>query len=351
MTKVTQQQALDRWDAAPERIREALSSQINSEFLWQTCEKEHLPKEKARLVLQTAGYVVLGFIHPDDFTQELKEAIGINQQIAESIASAVSNRIFAPIKNELDELYAPPSTMVAPKIIEEIKKSPAASIVEPAEISIGEVFGGKAGAKTEMPPATPPPIKPVIGEFAKREAPAKSESATTGKIEPFGAAHGEPPPVIIHEEPPVAKPLQSTPGFKLNIPPPPVPAPKTEKVAAWVRPAVVEIGGAEPPPLPQKTSADVKTSSFAKATADRSADKLEDAAKAPRVVHYTEFRTPLEKTEPPAPGLPDLSRAELPQPKAVPPPATPPAPTRIEPPPVKKPEAPQPQPPNPFQKT
>src|SRR5258708_1004221 len=120
MLTITQEQIMARWDTLPESLREALTSEVNSDFLWKTCEGEHMPDEKIYYVAREASLVLFGFLHPEDLGLELKDALGLDAQTAGTIAHAIDSRIYTPLRPEIDKVYAPPSKFGAeiPKMID-----------------------------------------------------------------------------------------------------------------------------------------------------------------------------------------------------------------------------------------
>ena len=107
MVTISKNQALERWDTLPMTLREALYSDINSDFLWKTCQAEHIPEEKIYDVSRITGYVLMGFLHPGDLAGELTEILGIDKRITTSIADAIDKRIFAPLQEDIDKAYNP----------------------------------------------------------------------------------------------------------------------------------------------------------------------------------------------------------------------------------------------------
>jgi len=107
MTLISKEQALQRWDSLPDNLRDALCSETNSDFIWKTCGDEHIPDEKIYSVARIAGYVLMGFVHPDDASKEIQDATGIDSRIADPIASAVNARIFTPLRQSIDDIYEP----------------------------------------------------------------------------------------------------------------------------------------------------------------------------------------------------------------------------------------------------
>jgi hypothetical protein len=264
-----------------------MTSQINSDFVWKTCSGEHIPEEKIYTVLKLVGYVLLGFLHPEDLESELKSELNIDQKIADAIAAALGNRIFTPLKNDLDKIYGPPQGLEAamPKFMEEIK-APAAAVTPPtaaptaAPRPLGEF---ERLGKITAPPSFAKPFDsaPAVADaMAGRQGkPAAPEE------EPPVVSEAEPLPVIIHEEKPTAQPLAVAPGFRIAPPPPKISSePPAGGISAPPRPAVLEFAQVPKPPTapqPKPTSDEIQ-----------------------RVVHYTNLRTPLVKP-------PQMERTEI----------------------------------------
>src|SRR5579864_595179 len=127
MTYITKDEIRQRWDTLPESLREAIVSEITTDFIWKTCEEEHIPEPKINDVARVASYVLLGFIHPGDLTGELADTLQMNKQVATAIANPIIARIFDPLKTGIDEAYAPPSKLdseVAPIVQEIIDNGP-----------------------------------------------------------------------------------------------------------------------------------------------------------------------------------------------------------------------------------
>ena len=347
MIQITQDQALQRWDLLPQPLREALYSEINSDFLWSTCEREHIPNEKIHEIAKASGYVLLGFLHPEDIAQDIAERARINPQLANTIQDALIRRVFSPLKEDLDKVYQPISkSEIGPKMMQDISAAPAparsvparapSAAVPPAPVAsplqstgwsktsaAAPVVTLQPSAKSPAPapaksafdrPASqlspmqkPAPAMPSsMGEFERRAA-VQSAPTTTNKA----PASVVPPPVIIHE---VAntKPLQSSSDFHLT------PAASSginlnagaTKPPAPIRPAVLEFGGATTPKPPVTAPAPAPT----------------------RVVHYSEYKPEAGRsvTEISAPK-PTPTPAPAPKPAPAPTPASAPAPKPPEP--------------------
>ncbi len=236
MITVTTNQTLDRWDLLPMSLREALYSETNSDFLWRTCEGEHVPSEKIYAIAKIAGYVMMGFLHPEDVALEIVEGLTLDRKTASDIQDALKKRIFTPLQADLDKIYSPLSKFeTLPKKIQDIAASgPSPSMV------FDMVSGGSAQASlkplnsvapkpvtpTSFPIAAPASQKPISavlssipgsttripapseGKFAASPLTQAGWSKTTGPVatpgQPTQAKIGTPPtgpaPVILHED-------------------------------------------------------------------------------------------------------------------------------------------------------
>ena len=107
MLKISRQQVLQRWDALPQNLREALFSEYNSGILWRICEEQHLSEDKIFKVAALTGDVIMGFMHPEDLSDEIKKELVINAEIASSISRQIDRKIFTLIRSDIDKIYAP----------------------------------------------------------------------------------------------------------------------------------------------------------------------------------------------------------------------------------------------------
>ncbi|MBI4087650.1 MAG: hypothetical protein HY434_02360 [Candidatus Liptonbacteria bacterium] len=254
MITISPDQALARWDTLPSKLKEALYSDVHSDFLWRTCEAEHVPKEKIYRVAAIAGYVLLGFIHAGDFAQELKDALGLDIQIATSIANAVNERVFKPLLADLEKIYEPPSAF-APVMISKTEPLKPVTEIKPPLLP---------AAKTAEPFAPSPSMPPVINRAEKPPAPLTPSISPVPPGKPAVPSPGTPPPMILHEEP-VSAPLKKE--FRLEMPQPKLSEIKLKTEAT--KPAVLEFGPS--------------TSNRQQVTSNK---------EQVRVVHYTESKTP-----------------------------------------------------------
>lgn len=218
MITIVQNQALQRWDSLPDSLREALSSEINSDFIWKTCRDEHIPDEKIYAVARIAGYVLMGFVHPDDASKEIRDATGIDVRIADSIMSAISARIFAPLRQTIDGIYEPSSKSW-------LESKLAGSIGEPTMI-IKEIA---------VAPSTPQkPVQQVQG----KSAPSASSQPSQG----FGGQAGQTPQPVILQESPYSGMSKKASDFHIEISDDKMKGLSTAQRFAPVKLAVLELG-------------------------------------------------------------------------------------------------------------
>lgn len=149
MLTVPKNEALKRWDTLPDNIRETLVSEHSVEILDRIAKDEHIPEEKIPLISQVAGYVLMGFLHPEEVAAELKERLGVDGRIAESISKSLDSRIFSPLKSQIEKLYAP--------AFESAKPMPPRPVIIAEDASLAQK---KTVAEKPMAPQWKPPVAP-----------------------------------------------------------------------------------------------------------------------------------------------------------------------------------------------
>lgn len=331
--QLTEEKILKRIDSLPQRLQEALDSEHNVDIVNQICTKNHLlDEEKAETIRQIAAMVLLGFLHSYDVAQEINEYLNLNNpQLAREITNELDAKVFSPLKDELENNFRPLMPEKEEKLVAEImppalikkeeaktgeKKTEVPLEVKPVEIKIEEIFGAtppSASGRGTPSPITPPPVpsapSPRISPTELFGAKPK-EPPAAGPAEP-AAASGEPKPTMLHEEA-VTKPLRSASGFSIEVPLLKLSDTSVKSEAPPLRPALLELGIEPQKPEVKKPLEPQK----------------------PRVVHYTEFRTPLGKPELPAPPQPENKIEAGREIKEItiesrPPPLTPPTPIEV----------------------
>jgi len=114
MLKLSQQQLNERWDKMPARLKEILCDYETSQKVRNICNFYHLNDERIRIVADLIGEVLMGFLAIDDFKNCLSQDLSIlGQTIINSLDERIQKEIFAPIRREIEQNYAP--------VVEEIK--------------------------------------------------------------------------------------------------------------------------------------------------------------------------------------------------------------------------------------
>ncbi len=113
MFQITEQQIENRWNVLPLRLLEVLCSFDIGKMILEICKKNHIIGEKSDKISGLTGFVIMGFFHPEDLAQEIKEAIGVNTEIADSLSREIERKIFLPIRNDIDKIYAPVSGKIS----------------------------------------------------------------------------------------------------------------------------------------------------------------------------------------------------------------------------------------------
>lgn len=269
MITVSQSQALQRWDTLPQELREALYSEKFSAVVWQAGKNAHIPEEKMGEIAKVIGYIFLGFLHPEDAAQEIRDRLGVDPKLAVALAEEFLRKMFGGYRNLLDQIYAPPGR--------EPREKAAALPISISSITprMVDMTAETQETKSEGQRTENENIKTPFSEAPVPKPPTQDSRQKS------------PAPFMLHEEAeskPIERPSESR--FELKkeffkrftqsskeagqtgpaMPPPRPP-----------RPARIEIGvGIEKKKEPQITRA---------------------GTSAPRVVHYSEMRTPATITQ------------------------------------------------------
>ncbi len=147
----------------------------------------------------------MGFVHPEDFASEIKEALNINIGIADIIAAEINKKIFSQFKNDLEKIYQPVSSG-----IENLEESEAPILdlrnrAEESSFKIVEDENQKQENKIDLSkeikkenvaiPQVEPVIieKTVLSEKEEKRVEELAPAASTGPLKEEG-------PLIIHQE-------------------------------------------------------------------------------------------------------------------------------------------------------
>ncbi len=296
MTTVSKQEILARWETLSDTLREALASQESAEALQRILESEHIPEYKRNIISGAIGLVLLGFLHPEELRGEIENAATLPPQTAAAVASAVISRILEPLRQELSRAYAPAGSTPRPatRIVSDMQLSGMPTLVRSTP---GAPIGQASAVGTPAPkPAGPMP------------SPLGAPVATTGTTAPA------PAPVMLHRETEF-KPIQQTTSssaLKADI---------LGKQPAGTG-AVSMFGGkpaASGPAAPIAAKIEFGSASGAiKQPQMPTISRTE--ANIPRVVHYSDMKTPVSPFGAAATGMSPMPQAPRPpMPPSIPP--------------------------------
>jgi hypothetical protein len=98
-----------RWDNMPKNLREVLYSPAYGETVFQIAKDYHLDERKSEIVVRLVGFVLYGFIHPEELDEKMVEEIDIDKNTAEEISDKLNKKIFDQFRKEISEIYSPVS--------------------------------------------------------------------------------------------------------------------------------------------------------------------------------------------------------------------------------------------------
>lgn len=341
MVTIPRDQVLKRFDILSDRIKDAAFSLTNTETLQRICSEQHLSGDNFSAVSKLVGYVLFGFVSVKDLSKEIGEALGIDQHVADTIASEIDHKIFSPIRTDLEKIYSP---------IPAVGGTPPASRGETSASQKTATPSTYAARPTDQA-RTVPILVPIHAEDvinlkspaltpSNREAP-KTQITTQkeSRAAAFIVAAGIPPtpPQLKIETPPERIPHapQLVPPQSPRVEPSAPLAVKTSVSAAPQphdegpmilhreegtkpvfdtarKPSLSGFFGAQKPHVGSHEStpliARVQIGDIGAEKKEGTASALKSDSrlfqKAPRVVHYSEFATPLTQASAPHAGEP-----------------------------------------------
>jgi len=148
----------NRWDVIPSNLREVLYSQAYAETIIQIARTHHLNDRKAGITARLAGFVIYGFVHPEELGKKIKEEIDIDIKTADEIAEEIDRKIFSQFRKEIFKIYSPISEAVTQ--VEEIKRPEKEKIIFPLKSKYQE------GKKKDLKKGAPFIIHRETGESA-----------------------------------------------------------------------------------------------------------------------------------------------------------------------------------------
>ena len=107
MLSVPPTQAFERWDTLPDELKEFIYSEELLSLLDEIGKKKSLSREALNGLRRFVGYVLFGFLHPDDLSRELGGLSGVSPLLASEISSELNTKAFLQHKEALAKAYSP----------------------------------------------------------------------------------------------------------------------------------------------------------------------------------------------------------------------------------------------------
>ena len=89
----------------PEELKEAIFSMETADIIWRTCEKQKIMDGRMTKIAEYTGYVLMGFILPEEFQKTLEKEVRIPKNVAKEITHEINRFVFFPLKSSLAKLH------------------------------------------------------------------------------------------------------------------------------------------------------------------------------------------------------------------------------------------------------
>jgi len=282
MLNITQDQALRRYESLPESLKSALISDYYNDIIDSIAKTNNLNEDQTEKLFLIYGDVILGFIHPDDLSKNLVDDLKIKEDVVKDIVKEIEERIFKYIRKDLVKNYNPEIKEVEPVLTEELSlevKPTSKPEIQAEHISF-EIKNNQNNAQL-----TSEPIK--LENVAKSQEPEPLANLTekAPQITNEIAAKPTNSPQVVTAQPEaaaIAIPITSTSSET-------VPLEKSFNLGE------LKIQVEQESKPREVVAANIQTS------------KKEPKQETPRVVHYSQFRTPLPENFQPISEKPQAS--------------------------------------------
>ncbi len=177
MKHPSQEEVKRQLRAVPENISAALSDENANTTLWQIANRNHLSEEKATGVVRLTGYVILGFVQPEELAHEIEGELHINHKVAAALSEEIYKKVLSPIFS--GEYIASSVSLPQPdQAQQEVQLQN-----QPEQVAENVPEAQPINAAPPYPPPTPK------GPVAKKEEPPMNQQPTEGAS-----------PFLIHQE-------------------------------------------------------------------------------------------------------------------------------------------------------
>ncbi len=128
MPNYPKEQLWELYKDLPEDLKKATFSKEVAANIQEICFKNKITNDDLVFdITKNIGYVFLGLLAPNEFSDVLEKELKLNKKIAEQITSEIVRFIFLPLKKSLEALYQieiKPGTKTKIKEVEKVEKKP-----------------------------------------------------------------------------------------------------------------------------------------------------------------------------------------------------------------------------------
>jgi len=103
----TKEQLRERYDQVPPELQDAFISVDNFDVIQEIGKGAGLHIDQVGRLSEEVGLVILGFVHPKDFRERIKEKIGISDDEANLIVYELNQKIFGQIREHINKFHTP----------------------------------------------------------------------------------------------------------------------------------------------------------------------------------------------------------------------------------------------------
>src|SRR5258708_612581 len=103
MITIQKDLARQRFTTISPRLQDAMFSIQNAEIIDLIANQNNISEDKVGGIADAVAWVLRGFIHIEDVAKELQDTIGVPAQTATEIVKSLENKIFNPLRSELEK--------------------------------------------------------------------------------------------------------------------------------------------------------------------------------------------------------------------------------------------------------
>lgn len=105
MKQFTQQEVLQKYEKLPQAVQDAMFAEATAEKMEEIGRKHGLLIDAIGTLATETGYVMVGLVHPKDFTARIADAVGVSAMKARDIANDINEGVFKPIRTHMLTMY------------------------------------------------------------------------------------------------------------------------------------------------------------------------------------------------------------------------------------------------------